>query len=109
MIMTSFQAGPALSDSGTDRTLASPTSWTVRTESTLRGTLEAWSAREGWDLVWDAKNDYRMRASADLGSDFLKAIRVLADSVNMSSPDLTVTLYLGNRVIHVRDSLQPHN
>jgi len=109
MMMTGYQAGPAPADSGGSRDVRSPATWTIRAESTLRATLEAWSAREGWDLVWDAKNDYRLRASADLGPDFMRAIRVLADSVNMSSPDLTVTLYLGNRVIHVRDSLQPHN
>lgn len=109
LIVIGSQAGIALSDSGTGRDISSPTSWTVRSESTLKGTLEAWSAREGWELVWDAKNDYRLRASADLGPNFMRAIRLLADSVNMSSPDVTVTLYLGNRVIHVRDSLQPHN
>jgi hypothetical protein len=102
-------AGPALSDSGTDRPIVADTSWSVRADSTLRGTLEAWSAREGWDLVWDARHDYRLRAAADLGPDFLSAIRALADAVNMSSPDLTVTLYLGNRVIHVRDTLLTHN
>lgn len=108
-ILSGLPIGPALADSGTSRAVAAPSSWTVRTDSTLRATLEAWAAREGWDLVWDAKNDYRLRASADLGPDFLIAVRALADAVNMSSPDLTVTLYFGNRVIHVRDSLHPNN
>lgn len=109
VLVWSLPAGTVVADSGTGRALESETSWTVRSETTLRTTLEAWSLREGWDLVWDAKNDYRLRASADLGPDFLIAIRALADAVNMSSPDLTVTLYFGNRVIHVRDSLQPNN
>lgn len=99
----------ALSDSGSGRPAQPDLSWSVRAESTLHTTLENWSAREGWELIWDAKNDYRIRASADLGSDFLAAVRALADAVHMTSPDLTVTLYLGNRVIHVRDTILTHN
>lgn len=104
-----FQAQVSLADAGSNRLIASETSWTVRAETTLQRTLEAWAAREGWELIWDAKNDYRIRASADLGPDFLSAVRALADAVNMTSPDLTVTLYLGNRVIHVRDTILTHN
>jgi hypothetical protein len=96
-------------DTGSGRALEADQSWTVRAETTLQTTLANWAAREGWDLVWDAKNDYRIRASADLGTDFLSAVRALSDAVNMTSPDLTVTLYLGNRVIHVRDTTLTHN
>ena len=99
----------ALADNGSGRQLAPDTSWSVRSETTLRDTLENWSAREGWELIWDARNDYRIRASADLGQDFLSAVRALADAVHMTSPDLTVTIYLGNRVIHVRDTILTHN
>ena len=99
-----LSAAPALADSGSGRRTVSDSSWSVRADTTLQSTLRSWTAREGWDLIWDAKNDYRIRASADLGGDFLSAVRSLADAVNMTSPDLTVTLYLGNRVIHVRDT-----
>ena len=98
-----------LADSGSGRALDADQSWFIRAETTLQTTLANWAAREGWDLVWDAKNDYRIRASADLGADFLSAVRALSDAVNMTSPDLTVTLYLGNRVIHVRDTTLTHN
>jgi len=104
-----LQAGSALSDSGSARAISGDQSWTVRAESTLQSTLQNWAAREGWELVWDAKNDYRIRAAADLGSDFLSAVRALSDAVNMTSPDLTVTLYMGNRVIHVRDTTLNNN
>lgn len=102
-------AQASLADDGSGRSVEPDLSWSVRAESTLHTTLENWAAREGWDLIWDAKNDYRIRASADLGSDFLAAVRALSDAVHMTSPDLTVTLYLGNRVIHVRDTILPHN
>ncbi|WP_145693550.1 toxin co-regulated pilus biosynthesis Q family protein [Gemmobacter caeni] len=104
--------GPALADgpSGTRSGIAqSPGAWSVAAGSTLQSTLSAWAAREGWVLVWDAPRDYRIRASARLGPDFQSAVRALADAVNMTSPDLTVTLYLGNRVIHVRDSTPINN
>jgi len=99
-----LSAVPSAADSASDRMIGSDNSWSVRSEDTLQSTLRGWTAREGWSLVWDARNDYRIRASADLGGDFLSAVRALSDAVNMTSPDLTVTLYLGNRVIHVRDS-----
>ncbi len=104
-----LQATPAFADDGSVRKIVSDQSWTVQADTTLQSTLRAWTAREGWDLVWDAQNDYRIRASAHLGSDFLPAVRALADAVNMTSPDLTVTLYLGNRVIHVRDTNLTNN
>lgn len=105
--------GPALSD-GPSGASSAPTAqssggWSVAAGSTLQSTLSAWAGREGWDLVWDAPRDYRIRASARLGPDFQSAVRALADAVNMTSPDLTVTLYLGNRVIHVRDSTPINN
>jgi len=83
-------------------TLAGP--WSVKAGSTLQTTLHAWAVREGWELVWDAPQDYRIRASARLGPDFQSAVKALADAVNQTSPDLTVTLYLGNQVIHVLDA-----
>lgn len=104
-----LQATPAFADDGSARKIVSDQSWTVQADTTLQSTLRAWTAREGWDLVWDAQNDYRIRASAHLGSDFIPAVRALADAVNMTSPDLTVTLYLGNRVIHVRDTNLTNN
>jgi hypothetical protein len=78
--------------------------WAVIPGSTLQSTLTTWASREGWVVVWDAPRDYRIRAAARLGPDFQSAVKALADAVNMTNPDLTITLYLGNRVIHVRDS-----
>lgn len=104
-----LQATPAFADDGSARKIVSDQSWTVQADTTLQSTFRAWTAREGWDLVWDAQNDYRIRASAHLGSDFIPAVRALADAVNMTSPDLTVTLYLGNRVIHDRDTNLTNN
>ena len=106
-------AMPAFADGPSDRPPVSVTQpapgWSVVSGSTLQSTLSAWAAREGWVLVWDAPRDYRIRASARLGPDFQSAVRALADAVNMTSPDLTVTLYLGNRVIHVRDATPINN
>jgi hypothetical protein len=104
-----LSATSSMADSGSDRRIIPDSSWSVRADTTLQSTLRSWTAREGWDLIWDAKNDYRIRASAQLGGDFLSAVRALADAVNMTSPDLTVTLYLGNRVIHVRDTNLTNN
>ena len=113
MILLLGSVAPAQADGPSGRlvsTEAQPApGYSVVSGSTLQSTLSAWAAREGWVLVWDAPRDYRIRASARLGPDFQSAVRALADAVNMTSPDLTVTLYLGNRVIHVRDSTPINN
>jgi hypothetical protein len=107
--MLLFSTGAGVADIGSGRALPEITRWAVTPNVTLRTTLEDWSARDGWRLIWDAKNDYRIRAAADLGPDFVTAVRALSDAVNMTNPDLTVTLYLGNRVIHVQDTVLTEN
>lgn len=97
-------AGAAMADAPSGRDLGGSGGWVVLAGDTLEGTLRDWTAREGWTLVWESRKDYRFRASASLGPDFPSAVRDLADSVSQTSPDLTVTLYLGNRVVHVRDA-----
>lgn len=105
----SVSPGASFADSGSGRVLSSVAGWGVSANVTLRTTLEGWAAREGWRLIWDARNDYRIRAAADLGPDFVTAVRSLSDAVNMTNPDLTVTLYLGNRVLHVQDTVLTEN
>ncbi len=104
LVATVTAAGGAMADAPSGRNLQVSAGWVVAAGATLEGTLRDWTGREGWTLVWESQRDYRFRASASLGPDFLSAVRDLADAISQTSPDLTVTLYLGNRVVHVRDT-----
>lgn len=93
---------PALADkAGSD-------AWHVRAGSSLHDVLQGWSQRQGWEFVWDAPGDYRLRASAVLHGDFENAVTTLADAVSQTNPDLNVTLYQGNRVLHVHHAAPHH-
>jgi hypothetical protein len=77
--------------------------WAVLAGSTLKSTLEGWGriSNTGWSVIWDNPTDYRIRASATFYGSFEDAVGRLVDAVHQSNPELTVTLYRGNKVIHV--------
>lgn len=95
-------AGPAPADqAGAAMQLGGAHGWAVMSGSELRSTLEGWSRVAGWTLVWDSPIDYRLRASARFEGSFEEAIARFVDAVHQTNPELRVTLYRGNRVIHV--------
>jgi Toxin co-regulated pilus biosynthesis protein Q. len=75
--------------------------WAVMSGAELRTTLEGWARVAGWTLVWDSEVDYRLRASARFDGDFENAVAKFVDAIHNTAPELRVTLYRGNRVIHV--------
>ncbi|MBL4540983.1 MAG: toxin co-regulated pilus biosynthesis Q family protein [Rhodobacteraceae bacterium] len=76
-------------------------SWGAVSGSTLRDTLLGWTGVSGWTMIWDTEYDYYLRASAQFRGTFEDAVIELVDAVHRSNPELAVTLYRGNRVIHV--------
>jgi len=83
--------------------------WGVMSGSSLKGTIEGWARVSGWTIIWDNPVDYRIRASATFQGGFEEAVARLVDAIHQGSPELTVTLYRGNRVIHVEDSARIRN
>lgn len=77
--------------------------WAVMSGSSLKGTMEGWARASGWTIVWDNPVDYRIRVSATFQGDFEMAVARLVDAIHQGSPELNVTLYRGNRVLHVED------
>jgi len=77
--------------------------WAALAGSTLKSTLEGWAriAEPEWSVIWDNPTDYRIRASATFYGSFEDTVGRLVDAVHQSNPELSVTLYRGNRVIHV--------
>jgi hypothetical protein len=78
--------------------------WAVMSGASLKGTIEGWARISGWTVVWDNPLDYRIRASATFHGGFEEAVARLVDAIHQNSPDMTVTLYRGNRVLHVEDA-----
>lgn len=83
--------------------------WAVLSGGSLKGTIEGWSRVSGWTVVWDNPVDYRIRASATFQGGFEQAVAGLVDAIHQASPELTVTLYRGNRVLHVEDAARLRN
>jgi len=83
--------------------------WAVLSGGSLKGTVEGWARVSGWTVVWDNPVDYRIRASATFNGSFERAVAGLVDAIHQASPELTVTLYRGNRVIHVEDAARLRN
>lgn len=79
--------------------------WAVLAGGDLRATLEAWAAGAGWTVVWDSPTNYRLRASARYEGGFEQAVGGLVDAIHLSNPELRVTLYQGNQVLHVETTL----
>ena len=79
--------------------------WTVDPEEhrTLRGVLESWAARAGWNLVWNAERDYGLGAAAVFGGGFLEAADLLL-SGPATARVLDVRAYAANRHLVVDDA-----
>jgi hypothetical protein len=80
-------------------------SWGAVSGSTLKDTLMGWSGAAGWTVIWDTEYDYYMRASAQFRGTYEDAVVELVDAVHRSNPELSVTLYRGNRVLYVETLL----
>jgi len=94
--------GPGLPGTGPS---ATGRAWAVLSGGDLRGTLEAWAEGAGWTVVWDSPLNYRLRASARYNGGFEQAVAGLIDAIHLSNPELRVTMYRGNRVLHVENAL----
>ena len=100
---------PAFADSGGTGAKApavrTARGWAAMSGGDLKSTLDGWSRAAGWTLVWDSPVNYRLRASAQFGGDFETAVARLVNTIHRSSPEVLVTLYRGNRVVHVQTTL----
>lgn len=84
----------------------SPSEWAVMAEASLRSSLQGWANAAGWTVFWDGPFDYRLLVSASFSGNFEEAIIALLRAVRLSEPGIAVTLYRGNKVVHVRTD--PH-
>ena len=78
-------------------------SWAVIKGAYLKATMEGWCREAGWDLIWDSSSDYQLGASAAFHEGFEGAVTHLIDSIYIDNPEITATLYRGNKVLHIEE------
>lgn len=79
--------------------------WTVSpADATLRRVLAKWTARAGWQLVWEASVDVPVNVNASFDGDFRSAVKRLFSSLSAADVNLNGLMYAGNRVLRVTES-----
>jgi len=82
--------------------LAAPAeTYAVSPGETLRTALTRWTATGGWELVWDAPNDYTLGAGAGFGGGLIPAVTRLMESLRANGAPFGAELFEGNRVVRV--------
>ena len=74
-------------------------SWVVASGQTLREVLQAWSDREGWDLIWNTPREYPIAASAVFKGRYVDVSSALVRNFSRASPVPHARFYKGNRVL----------
>ncbi len=75
--------------------------YAVSPGETLRTALTRWTAAGGWELVWDAPNDYTLSAGAGFGGGLVPAVTQLMESLRANGAPFGAELFEGNRVVRV--------
>ena len=80
----------------------SDTEWTI-VPGLLRGQLEGWALRAGYQLIWKARHDYEMHSQAIFRENFADSVKRLFNRMHTHGNLLRVTIYEANRVIEVTE------
>lgn len=81
-------------------------SWVVASGQTLRGVLQNWCDKEGWDLVWATSREYPIEASAVFKGRFVDVASALVRNFGRATPVPYAKFYKGNRVLVISTSEQ---
>lgn len=76
--------------------------WKLQNNHSLREILGRWSEQANWQLVWDAHNDYHIKAHSSYVGDYRDAVAQLLEDLAQSGLPLGAEFYTGNRVLRVR-------
>jgi hypothetical protein len=78
-----------------------PSPYTVAPGETLRAVLTRWTAASGWQLVWEAPNDYTLSATASFPGSLEQAATRLMEAVHSAGAPFGARMAYGNRVLRV--------
>lgn len=81
---------------------ASPV-FAVYAGDSLKGTVESWAAKMGWDVSWEVPNDYVVGSSAQFSGNLDEVMNALAGALGGEVASLRFEMYQGNQVIRVTE------
>lgn len=76
--------------------------WVAKEGQTLRDVLQQWSDIEGWELVWNTKREYPLKASAIFRGRFKDVSAAIIRTFSRATPQPLAKYYLGNRVLVIK-------
>ncbi len=76
--------------------------WVAKECLTLREVLTQWADVEGWEIVWNTKREYPLKASAIFRGRFKDVSSAIIRSFSRATPQPLAKFYLGNRVLVVK-------
>lgn len=76
--------------------------WVAKEGQTLREVLTQWAEIEGWELVWNTKREYPLKASAIFRGRFKDVSAAIIRTFSRATPQPLAKYYLGNRVLVIK-------
>ena len=76
--------------------------WVAKEGFTLREILQQWSDIEGWELAWNTKREYPLKASAIFRGRYKDVSAAIIRTFSRATPMPHARYYLGNRVLVVK-------
>ena len=76
--------------------------WVAKEGMTLREVLQQWADIEGWELVWNTKREYPLKASAIFRGRFKDVSVAIIRNFSRATPQPLAKFFLGNRVLVVK-------
>ncbi|MDR1009433.1 MAG: toxin co-regulated pilus biosynthesis Q family protein [Rickettsiales bacterium] len=82
--------------------------WVAKEGLTLREVLRQWSDMEGWELVWNTKREYPLKASAIFRGRYKDVSAALVRTFERAQPSPHAKYFMGNKVL-VISTLEEHD
>ena len=76
--------------------------WIAKEGMTLREVLQQWANVEGWELVWNTKREYPLKASAIFRGRFKDVSAAIIRNFSRATPQPLAKFFLGNRVLVIK-------
>ena len=76
--------------------------WIAKEGMTLREVLQQWCDMEGWELVWNTKREYPLKASAIFRGRFKDVSAAIIRNFSRATPQPLAKFFFGNRVLVVK-------
>jgi hypothetical protein len=96
------EAAKAIPEPPTALPEPAPAEWAALHGQTLRQTLQEWSQRAGWSLIWQTKYDYPIEAPARFPGDFPSAAATLLKGFSEADPAPSGRMFRANQVLIIQ-------